>query len=241
MGFHDAGPQRALAQGCDPAHDIRDSFQAVLNALESARADLQAMDGLQDAGSPAPGPEGMVPAAPRGAPPPVADPPRTGGAARALLDAVVEPLWSRGGRQGPGGRPEPFAPPRPFAPPQPFAPPEPFVPPQPFTPPHAFTPPEPSAPPHPFAPPLAAGPATAESKPLLLTHAFEDLGRGRVQLKADHRNQCSQAAVAGLGAHREGVPRRHRRRPDGTRRDTVHFLLLAHEWPVAKEHLAARP
>lgn len=79
-----------------------------------------------------------------------------------------------------------------------------------------------------------------ESKLLLLTHAFEDLGMGRVQLKTDHLNQRSQAAIARLGAHREGVLRRHRRRPDGTWRDTVYFSLLAHEWPAAKERLAAR-
>jgi RimJ/RimL family protein N-acetyltransferase len=79
-----------------------------------------------------------------------------------------------------------------------------------------------------------------ESKLLLLTHAFEDLGMGRVQLKTDHLNHRSQAAIARLGAHREGVLRRHRRRPDGTWRDTVYFSILAPEWPAAKERLAAR-
>lgn len=79
-----------------------------------------------------------------------------------------------------------------------------------------------------------------ESKLLLLTHAFEELGMGRVQLKTDHLNHRSQAAIARLGAHREGVLRRHRRRPDGTWRDSVYFSLLAEEWPAAKERLAAR-
>ncbi|MFF9403755.1 MULTISPECIES: GNAT family N-acetyltransferase [unclassified Streptomyces] len=79
-----------------------------------------------------------------------------------------------------------------------------------------------------------------ESKLLLLTHAFEDLGMGRVQLKTDHLNHRSQAAIARLGAHREGVLRRHRRRPDGTWRDTVYFSILAREWPAAKERMTAR-
>uniref|UniRef100_A0AAU2VRZ3 GNAT family N-acetyltransferase n=1 Tax=Streptomyces sp. NBC_00008 TaxID=2903610 RepID=A0AAU2VRZ3_9ACTN len=79
-----------------------------------------------------------------------------------------------------------------------------------------------------------------ETKLLLLTHAFEELGMGRVQLKTDHLNERSQAAIARLGARREGVLRRHRRRPDGSWRDTVYFSLLADEWPEAKARLAGR-
>lgn len=79
-----------------------------------------------------------------------------------------------------------------------------------------------------------------ESKLLLLTHAFEDLGMGRVQLKTDHLNYRSQAAIERLGARREGALRRHRRRPDGTWRDTVYFSILADEWPAAKARLTAR-
>ncbi|MFD9532339.1 GNAT family N-acetyltransferase [Streptomyces sp. NPDC060010] len=79
-----------------------------------------------------------------------------------------------------------------------------------------------------------------ETKLLLMTHAFEELGMGRVQLKTDHMNLRSQAAIARLGARREGVLRRHRRRPDGTWRDTVYFSLLAEEWPGAKSRLGAR-
>ncbi|MEU8890451.1 GNAT family protein [Streptomyces sp. NPDC048442] len=79
-----------------------------------------------------------------------------------------------------------------------------------------------------------------ECKLLLLGHAFEDLGMGRVQLKTDHMNERSQAAIARLGAQREGTLRRHRRRPDGTWRDSVYFSLLADEWPGAKARLTAR-
>ena len=79
-----------------------------------------------------------------------------------------------------------------------------------------------------------------EAKLLLLTHAFEELGMGRVQLKTDHMNQRSQAAIARIGAQREGVLRRHRLRPDGTWRDSVYFSILIEEWPAAKARLSAR-
>lgn len=79
-----------------------------------------------------------------------------------------------------------------------------------------------------------------EAKLLLLTHAFEDLGMGRVQWKTDHLNQRSQNAIARLGAQREGVLRRHRMRPDGTFRDSVYFSMLKDEWPPAKERLMER-
>lgn len=79
-----------------------------------------------------------------------------------------------------------------------------------------------------------------ETKLLLLTHAFEELGMGRVQLKTDHMNLRSQAAIARIGAQREGVLRRHRQRPDGTWRDSVYFSILSEEWPAAKARLGAR-
>lgn len=83
-------------------------------------------------------------------------------------------------------------------------------------------------------------PVNTESKLLLVTHAFEDLGMGRVQWKTDHMNQRSQNAIARLGAQREGVLRRHRKRWDGTWRDTVYFSMLREEWPAAKERLMER-
>ena len=83
-------------------------------------------------------------------------------------------------------------------------------------------------------------PVNTEAKLLLLTHAFEDLGMGRVQWKTDHLNQRSQNAIARLGAQREGVLRRHRVRPDGTFRDSVYFSMLSDEWPAAKQRLTER-
>ncbi|MEZ0092616.1 GNAT family N-acetyltransferase [Streptacidiphilus sp. EB129] len=79
-----------------------------------------------------------------------------------------------------------------------------------------------------------------ESKLLLLTHAFEDLGMGRVQWKADHMNTRSLNAIARLGAQPEGTFRRHRLRPDGSWRNSVYFSLLVDEWPMAKARLGAR-
>ncbi len=59
-----------------------------------------------------------------------------------------------------------------------------------------------------------------ECKFLLLRHAFETLGCNRVQLKTDLRNERSQAAIARLGAVREGVLRQQMVMPDGWVRDT---------------------
>ena len=83
-------------------------------------------------------------------------------------------------------------------------------------------------------------PVNTEAKLLLLTHAFEVLGYGRVQLKTDNMNTRSQAAIRRIGAKEEGTLRRHKRRPDGTWRDTVYFSMLATEWPANKSELERR-
>lgn len=79
-----------------------------------------------------------------------------------------------------------------------------------------------------------------ESKFLLLRHAFETLEMNRVQLKTDARNERSQAAIARLGAVREGVLRAHMVMPDGWVRDTVMFSIVAREWPAVKAGLEAK-
>ena len=79
-----------------------------------------------------------------------------------------------------------------------------------------------------------------ECKLLLLGHAFDDCGLGRVKLQTDLINTRSQAAIAKLGATREGVLRRHKRRADGTFRDTVVFSILRDEWPAVRAGLLAR-
>jgi RimJ/RimL family protein N-acetyltransferase len=80
----------------------------------------------------------------------------------------------------------------------------------------------------------------AEAKLLLLTHCFEDCGYGRVKIQTDALNTRSQAAIARLGATREGVLRRDMKREDGTFRDTVVFSILGDEWAAVKAGLQAR-
>ena len=79
-----------------------------------------------------------------------------------------------------------------------------------------------------------------EAKLLLLAHAFETLGANRVALKTDVRNERSQAAIARLGAVREGVLRHQYVRRDGTLRDTVIYSIVPDEWPAVRAHLRAR-
>ena len=79
-----------------------------------------------------------------------------------------------------------------------------------------------------------------EAKLLLLTHAFETLGYGRVKIQTDMLNTRSQAAIAKLGAVREGVLRREVPREDGTWRDTVVFAITIDDWPTVKAGLEAR-
>jgi N-acetyltransferase len=79
-----------------------------------------------------------------------------------------------------------------------------------------------------------------QSKLLLMTHCFETWGAHRVQLKTDHENLRSQAAIAKLGAVKEGVLRAHMIRPDGTQRHTVLYSVTREEWPQVKAGLEAR-
>lgn len=83
-------------------------------------------------------------------------------------------------------------------------------------------------------------PLNTEAKLLLMTHAFETLGAARVVWHTDIRNERSQAAIARLGAQREGVLRKHRIRRDGSWRDTVQYSLTDDEWPAARERLTER-
>ncbi|MFC4008034.1 GNAT family N-acetyltransferase [Nonomuraea purpurea] len=73
-------------------------------------------------------------------------------------------------------------------------------------------------------------------KLLLLDHAFE-LGYNRVLLKTDIRNLRSQNAIRRIGGVHEGTLRRHRKRPDGTWRDTAYFGILEEEWPQHRARL----
>jgi RimJ/RimL family protein N-acetyltransferase len=91
-----------------------------------------------------------------------------------------------------------------------------------------------------YGPSWWGGNVNAECKMLMLGHAFEDCGFGRVKLQTDGLNERSQAAIARLGATREGVLRRHQKRADGTFRDTVVYSVLIEEWPQVRAALLAR-
>lgn len=66
-------------------------------------------------------------------------------------------------------------------------------------------------------------------KQLLLDRAF-GCGIRRVEFRIDERNGRSQAAVAKLGAVKEGVLRAERVTWTGHIRDSGLFSILAHEW-----------
>jgi RimJ/RimL family protein N-acetyltransferase len=91
-----------------------------------------------------------------------------------------------------------------------------------------------------YAPDVWGSAVNPECKLLLLAHAFDDCGFGRVKIQTDGVNARSQAAIAKLGATREGVLRRHLRRADGTFRDTVVFAVTLDDWPVVRARLEAR-
>ncbi len=70
------------------------------------------------------------------------------------------------------------------------------------------------------------------AKAVMLARAF-DRGIRRVEFRVDARNRRSQAAMAKLGAAREGVIRADRITWTGHVRDTVLFSILAGEWRTA--------
>ena len=79
-----------------------------------------------------------------------------------------------------------------------------------------------------------------EAKYLMLTHAFEQWGCVRVELKTDALNQRSRAAILRLGAKEEGTLRKHLVTHTGRIRDSVYFSILDAEWPEVKAKLEAR-
>jgi RimJ/RimL family protein N-acetyltransferase len=90
-----------------------------------------------------------------------------------------------------------------------------------------------------FHPEARGGPVNPASKRLLLGHAF-DSGVIRVEIITDAVNLRSQAAIAKLGARREGVLRRHKITHTGRVRDTVMFAVTDEMWPAVREGLDAR-
>jgi RimJ/RimL family protein N-acetyltransferase len=88
-------------------------------------------------------------------------------------------------------------------------------------------------------PDVRGGPVNPEAKLLMLGHAFAS-GAMRVELLTDARNLRSQAAIAKLGAVREGVLRAHKLTWTGHRRDSVLFSIIEEEWPAVRAGLEKR-
>ena len=80
----------------------------------------------------------------------------------------------------------------------------------------------------------------AESKLLLLGHAFDTLDCIAVEFRTHWHNRQSRAAIERLGAKQDGVLRSHQRAPDGSLRDTVVFSIIAPEWPAVRTGLQYR-
>ena len=91
-----------------------------------------------------------------------------------------------------------------------------------------------------FIPPFWGTGANAESKLLVLGHAFEVLSCLRVEFHADSRNLRSRAALKNMGAIQEGILRSDQITIAGDRRDTVMFSVLAEEWPNVRTRLLAK-
>jgi N-acetyltransferase len=83
-----------------------------------------------------------------------------------------------------------------------------------------------------------------EAKLLLLAHAFEAWHVTRVDLKSDARNDQSRRAIAGLGAHFEGVLRAWqpslRAGEEEQFRDSALYSILGSEWPGVEANLRQR-
>ncbi len=79
-----------------------------------------------------------------------------------------------------------------------------------------------------------------ECKLLLLAYAFEVLRMNRVSLCTDARNTRSQAAIAKLGAVKEGILRSHMLTQGGRVRDSVLYSIISSEWPEVKARLSER-
>ena len=88
-------------------------------------------------------------------------------------------------------------------------------------------------------PDARGGAVNPDMKIAMLAHAFA-AGAIRVEIRTDGRNDRSQAAIARLGALKEGVLRRHKRLWNGDIRDTVVFSVIEEDWPQVRVRLEAR-
>jgi len=90
-----------------------------------------------------------------------------------------------------------------------------------------------------YRPSARGGAVNPATKRLMLEHAF-DGGAGRVAFQVDAINARSQAAMAKLGAVREGTLRNDKVTWTGRVRSSVIFSILAEEWPGVRSGLDDR-
>ena len=82
--------------------------------------------------------------------------------------------------------------------------------------------------------------ANVEAKLLQLTHAFEEWGCRRVELKTDALNERSRGALVALGATFEGIHRKHMLVREGENRDSAWYSVTDDDWPEVRAGLEAR-
>ncbi len=79
-----------------------------------------------------------------------------------------------------------------------------------------------------------------EVKLLLLRQAFERAGLRRVEFKTDARNQRSRGALLALGAHYEGIMRKHMVVGNRSARDSAYYSVIDDDWPQLRARLQGR-
>lgn len=80
----------------------------------------------------------------------------------------------------------------------------------------------------------------AESKLLLMTHAFEVWRVETVRFRTHKMNLQSRAAIERLGAELEGILRADSIDERGVVRDTAQYSVVARSWPMVKANLEHR-
>ena len=88
-------------------------------------------------------------------------------------------------------------------------------------------------------PQARSGATNPDMKLAMLAYTFA-AGAIRVEIRTDGRNLRSQAAIAKLGAVREGVLRKQKILWNGAARETVVFSIIDEDWPQVRQRLEAR-
>jgi len=68
----------------------------------------------------------------------------------------------------------------------------------------------------------------------MLSHAFENMGIERLELRTDEVNVRSRRAMEKIGAKHDATLRSHRYTKGGRRRNSVVYSILREEWPEIK-------